>query len=316
MNPPSVKSLSRTAGRPLRVGVVGSGYWLRVLSELMRRAGIDHEAVDWVRRSDKVRWVLKRGWRRFDVIQLMGGMDWRLGTVLGLAGAPAIIHWLGSDVMHLRASAQRGWRGRLHWRCAHQWTMAHMADSSLLVEELRQMGIEASVVRLLPTRIEAAVEPLPPRPTVLSYWFDGLDRRNFYGGPIVFQLAREFPNLEFRILEATGKDEEAMPNVRFLGHRDDPTQYYREATVLIRIPEHDSVSAMVLEMLARGRYVIYNKRVEGCHFASNLDEARAALSDIVTRTEPNSVGAEMVRRDFSLEAEVRALGEFYARLGH
>ena len=313
MNPLPSKPLVRCSG-PLRVGVIGSGYWLRVVGELLRRAGVQREMLDLTRRPDKVGWVLKRGWRRFDVIHMVGGMDWRLWTVLGLAGIPVVTHWLGSDVIHLRTSGQRGWRGRLHRRCAYRWATAHLADSAMLVEELRQMGIEASVVRLLPGRIEAAVEALPARPSVLSYWFDGLARRNFYGGAIVLQLAREFPDIEFRILEATGKGEETIANVRFLGHHDDPTPFYSESSVLIRIPEHDSVSAMVLEMLARGRYVIYNKRLDGCHFASNLVEARAALADIVTRTEPNMPGAEMVRRDFSLEAEVRALGEFYARL--
>ena len=303
------------------VGVVGSGYWPEVVGELLRRAGIRNEVVDISKRRYRLYWVLSGAWRRYDVIHMVGGFDWRLGTVLEFCGAAVVVHWIGSDVLRLRSPRKFEWDRRFRRRFAQRSPRAHLADSPLLVEELREIGIKASVVRLLPRWIEAAVEPLPSKPAVLSYWFDGRaryaikkeTRRDFYGGDIVLQLAREFPDIEFRILQATGKDERATRNVTFLGHQNDPTPYYRDTSAVIRIPKHDSISAIVLEMLARGRYAIYNTPLEGCHFASNLDEARTALADILTKAEPNKVGAEMVKRDFSLQAEAQALKEFYSR---
>lgn len=83
------------------------------------------------------------------------------------------------------------------------------------------------------------------------------------------------------------------------------------SSTLIRIPEHDSLSAMVLEMLARGRHVIYNKVVEGCSYASNLAEACEALRGIQSQREPNQAGARYVRKNFSLQKEAAVLAGVY-----
>ncbi len=297
-----------------RVGVVGSGYWLRVLGMLFRRAELAHDLVDLGPRSAKVAWVLRRGWRRFDVIHLIGGLDWRLHTVLGMAGRRVVVHWIGSDVMSLRNASDRGWPGRLQCRCAYGYTAAHIADSPDLTTELRHLGIEATVVRLLPERIEAEVQPLPRKFTVLSYWFDSPERRDFYGGDVVLQLAGEFPQVEFRVLQATGVGEVPPPNLTFLGYQRDMERVYAESSALIRLPKHDSMSAMVLEMLARGRYVIYNKPMEGCHYATGLDTARTALRELMTRSEPNTAGAAMVSREYSVAREVESLAGFYGGL--
>jgi glycosyltransferase involved in cell wall biosynthesis len=187
-----------------------------------------------------------------------------------------------------------------------------MADSPALATELAQMDIHAPVVRLLPLAIEADVEPLPPAFTILSFWWDG--RRDFYGGHIVLELAREMPDVQFLIAGATGAGESPSPNVQFLGFQDDLSQTYRRSSLLIRLPEHDSLSAMVLEMLARGRYVIYNRSVDGCHLAADIAQVRSAIQDIRTKPQPNEQGARAVREQFSLDREASCLGQAYDRI--
>lgn len=80
------------------------------------------------------------------------------------------------------------------------------------------------------------------------------------------------------------------------------------------MPEHDSLSAMVLEMLSRGRYVIYNQDLTGCHHATDFEEARAALYALRGQHEPNHGGARFVRENFSLTAEGAALAEYYTAI--
>jgi len=294
----------KTGSSP-HVAVMGMWNWLETGAELLRRAGIAHEIVDLRSKRDLAKWVLRGRWRRFDFVYHILGVTWRHALACRLLRKPVLWHWCGSDTLFLRRSS--GWRGKINRLGAYKWAAGHVVDSPELAEELRGMGIEAEVVRLLPRHIEADVEPLPQRCTVLSYWSDG--QRDFYKGDVIMKLAEEFPQHEFRILMATGRGEHAPPNVKFLGYRTDMPQVYSEATVLIRLPEHDSLSAMVLEMLARGRYVIYNKQLEGCHYAEDFVEARRALEEISRLHEPNVSGARMVKERFSLDREAAKLAE-------
>ena len=157
------------------------------------------------------------------------------------------------------------------------------------------------MIRLLPERIEATVEPLPETFTVLSYWVE--NRKAFYGGDIVMQLAQDMPEVRFLILGAREDEYSTLPNVTLLGWQDKLESFYNQSSVLIRLPEHDSLSAMVLEMLARGRYAIYNQKMSGCHFARDYAEAKAALEQIQSLCTPNHEGARSIRENFSVGAE-------------
>ena len=128
------------------------------------------------------------------------------------------------------------------------------------------------------------------------------------------RLARDFPEIEFNILKATASDESTPQNLHLLGPRDDMEAVYRNSTVLIRIPEHDSLSAMVLEVLARGRYVIYNKQFPNCHFASDYDSAKIALQEIMKLTVPNTKGAEFIKENFSPAKEAEKLKQILCNL--
>jgi len=285
---------------------MGMWNWLETAAELLRRAGISHEVVDLRTKRDLLRWILQGQWRRFDLVYHIGGINWQHGLACRLLCKPVLWHWCGSDVLALKES--RGWRGVINHFAAYRWAVGHLADSPELAEELQEISIRSHVVRLLPKFIEADVEPLPEKFTVLSYW--GNNRRDFYGGDIVLKLAEEFPQFEFRILMATGEGEEvSLPNVKFLGYRKDMPRIYSESSVLIRLPKHDSLAKMPLEMLARGRYVIYNKKVPGCHFARNLTEARRALLEISQLRDPNIAGARMVKERFSLDKEAAKLAD-------
>ena len=262
-----------------------------------------------------LKWALKGHWRRFDVIHLANGIwEWKAALILMLVPRPIIWHWIGTDILNFQRNSQKSWKGFILRLAAYRRAKAHLADSPELAEELRKLGIKAQVVRLLPKQIEAEIEPLPQKFSVLSFWWDG--RRDFYGGDIVFELAKEFPDIKFRVVGTTGEGEKAPPNVEFLGFQKDLSKIYGQSSVFIRIPEHDSVSAMVLEMLARGRYVIYNKKLQGCHFANGVSEARKAFKHIIKKTTPNTKGSEMVREYFSLDKEAAKLNQIYANLFH
>jgi glycosyltransferase involved in cell wall biosynthesis len=311
----NIAESSKTSLQEFRIDVMGSPYWVQVVCNLLKRAGLCAEAVDPHGRFALLKWAVKGQWRRFDVIHLTSGIwEWKAALVLMLVPRPIIWHWIGTDLISFQRNSQNGWKGFILRLAAYRRAKAHLADSPELAEELGKLGIKADVVRLLPKQIEAEVEPLPEEFAALSYWSDG--RRNFYGGDIVFELAKEFPNIKFRVVGTTGKNEKVSPNIEFLGFQKDLSKIYSMSSVLIRIPEHDSMSAMVLEMLARGRYVIYNKKLQGCHFANGVSEVRNVFKHIMKKTTPNMDGAEMVREHFSLDKEATKLNQIYASLFH
>lgn len=310
----STAANSKKSVRTFRVAVMGTVYWLEVMAELLSRAGVTCEVVDIHSKEAAVSWMLRCKWRHFDAIHHIYGPNWWWGTSMAILRKPIIWHWIGTDVLdfHRKRDTHRDWQSALTRRAAYQWACAHLADSPDLAEELQKLGIQARVVRLLPKLIEADIEPLPQKFSVLSYW--GPNRKDFYRGQIVLQLAEEFPDIEFKIINATGEGEPAPPNVRFLKFQKDVRSIYNQSSVLIRLPLHDSLSAMVLEMLARGRYVIYSKRLPGVHFATSLAEARKALYEIRQKAEPNRCGSQMVRERFSLNKEAQKLSEIYGNL--
>ncbi len=291
-----------------RILVTGAiPYWNRVTARLLQRAGISYDILDRYDFIKIIGWALTGRFRRYDYIyQVCAINNWIVSLLMMLLRKPFIIHWIGTDVLSFSSEkASKGWRNRITRTLVYSRTKLHIADSKYLLDELRQLGIDASVVCLFPERIEADAMPLPKKFTVLSYWPNYA--KDYFAAETVYRLARDFPETEFQILKATGDRTISLGNLKFLGPRDDMEKVYAQASVLIRLPKHDSLSAMVLEMLARGRYVIYNKDFPYCHQAGGYDDAKKALVDIMKLPEPNYKGSQFVRENFSVSEESRKL---------
>lgn len=218
-------------------------------------------------------------------------------------GLPVFLHWIGTDVLTLDRA-----RGEYYRHVAR----AHYADSLTLIEELRSFGIDAHLFRLLPARIDAEILPMPTKPAVLAYWPAG--RRKFYGGEILDGLATAFPTVQFYVCGSAGDGEPQSPNVTYLGYVADVEPLYRNCSILLRLPEHDSLSAMVLEMLARGRWVIYKSEFPHTERAHDLSTACEAMRRCLGRAGCNERGHAYVREHFSPAAEARRVGVVYRAL--
>ncbi len=222
-----------------------------------------------------------------------------------------VLHWIGTDVVQLRDYLSLSKRLPAFYG---ELIDIHLADSPSLQQELQELGILSQVVRLLPQTVEAEVQPLPEQPAVLAYWSDE-SRAEFYGGSFILSLARNLPNIPFYIVgSGRGKMVDAPSNVTFLGDVSDMDEVYRKTTVFVRFIQHDSLSAMVLEALARGRYVLYSKPFPHTTMLLGLQDGLAALQKAFSATTPNTEGAEYVRENFSWRAEISKLKEIYGRL--
>lgn len=282
-------------------------YWNKVTGAMLKRVGFDVDILNSKDAISVLKWLVTFKWRNCDLVyQVSGTNSWFVSLFMALLGKQFIIHWIGTDVASFsNGKASRGWRKYITSLISYKRAEAHISDSEYLLDELKELNIEAPIVRLLPALVEAEPVALPEKFSVVSYWDEST--RDFYRADIIFALAREFPEVEFKILKATGDKKQSAPNVKFLGFQSDMDTAYKNASVLIRIPEHDSLSTMVLEMLARGRYAIYNKRLTGCHYAHDFRFAKEALAEIIDLNAINTEGAEFVKEHYSPAKETEKL---------
>jgi len=228
-------------------GIVIQGnvlHWQPVLLNIMRIAGFTADTLPtFRRRGESTLWLFSRQSRPYGIIYRLGGCPTGYCFLTRLRGKHIISHWLGTDVMRyhgkLNPIKKLGIRVRRHL------VDLELADSESVQEELRAVGIETKLLRLLPQTIVAEVTALPEQATVLSYWSD--ERFDFYGGSIFLALAKAFPEVKFLVALASGEGLTGIPaNVEFLGLVDEMSEIYQKCTCLIRIPRHDGLSAMVL----------------------------------------------------------------------
>lgn len=208
---------------------------------------------------------------------------------------PVIVLWAGTDILTAKRDPQL-------LELIKRYRFINVSDGPWLVDELRELGIESKYVPV--TAIEPAplIAPLPERFSVLTYLPE--PRRSFYGEKLVYSIARELPEVPFRVVGRGGRNPVAPPNVEFLGHIHHMPRAIDESSVLLRLPEHDGKSMLVLENLARGRHVVWNYDFPGVHHAERAGDAACILRELVKqhqqgKLEPNIVGYQYVATRFT-----------------
>ena len=170
--------------------------------------------------------------------------------------AVKVFYWLGTDVLNTTEDLAAG---KLRQRCYAQAKKdSHLADATWLVEELQRIGIEALPKTItLPEMIAADTLELPVSFSVLTYIPDS--RYRFYGGDCIYEASRNLPDIRFDVVGGSGVwVSKHLPNLFFHGWQSDMTSFYRNATVLVRLMQHDGTGLTAVEALSLGRHVIYS----------------------------------------------------------
>jgi len=235
----------------------------------------------------------------------------RLLTLAKKMKKKVVVHWIGTDVLELRDYITLN-------KCVPKFLLdvpdIHLADSPSLQDELAKLGISTKVIRLLPRIVDADVEPLPNKPAVLAY-FSGESRQEFYGCNYTLSLARGLPDIPFYIVgSGKGKLSDIPANVSFLGEVKNIESVYKQITAFVRFIEHDSLSAMVLESLARGKYVFYSRPFPHTTMLTSIQKGVTALKKALSANTPNWEGATYVRENFSWRQEIQKLKDIYTKL--
>lgn len=279
-----------------RAIVMGFDYYANVLARLVN----EHSDVWTIEafKSNRVGTVRAlAAMRNADAFISFGGPgpNAALAAAARRRNVPVIVIWAGSDV--LKASETPS---DLH--VIKQDGYVHLSDGPWLVEELRGLGLEAEYLPVTAVSPGDPPVPLPEQFSVLTYLPE--PRRAFYGEALVYRVARAFPDVPFTVVGHGGVSPEAPPNVRFAGYVRDMQHRLDGAVVLLRQPEHDGKSMLVLEALARARHVVWNYEFPHVHRAEGFEAVCAALAALQRShaegtLEPNLEGRAFALREFA-----------------
>jgi hypothetical protein len=122
------------------------------------------------------------------------------------------------------------------------------------------------------------------------------------------------PHVNFEIIGGYCGDVSAQ-NVSYHGWIDDIGPMIEKATVIVRPTRHDGMPLMVLEALARGRYVVWSHPLEGAFEARNADDIVDYLSKlhdahVQGNLQINEPGLRAVEQSFSPAAVTQSVEEF------
>lgn len=208
---------------------------------------------------------------------------------------PVFVFWAGSDVVTLLERPDDAQTLRTK-------NLTHLAAAPWLVEELKTVQIPADFVPA--AGVTPPAEPQPFGDTFRVVTYLPQLRADFYGAQEVYAVARALSDVPFVVTGSNnGTDPRAPQNVSFSGHLDDVTSVLDASVALLRMPQHDGLSTMVLQALSRGRYVLWIHKIPGVTVIKALDDVIASLRSLKerhkARTLPsNSAGINFVASHF------------------
>ena len=251
----------------------------QTIVEILKAEGIDAEPIKFSIRKlfsnikyDKVILTILYGKKSRLIIILLQTLLWRL------CGREIIRFWVGTDVVH----ALENKKMRFMFKIFDKMADLNITQAPWFVEELKRIGIKSKFIPVSIPKIKRNhIEPLPKKLTILSYLPEA--RHEFYGSKIVIRLAKEFPEIRFIIVANDGENLPELKNVEYLVWVTNMDKIYDQTSILLRMPEHDGLSGMVFDALARRRYVIRSVRVPGCYYAENYEDVKKYVNAILKR---------------------------------
>jgi len=212
---------------------------------------------------------------------------------------PVVMNWVGTDVSDAVKAVKENRHIELYRRKA-----IHFCEVSWIRDELAEIGVNAEIVNFV--SFDRQFEPQPfagERLQVLSYMRDA--KAKFYGIEAFLELAQKFPDADFTIAGATAEKYQPLPaNVRALGWVENMGELFDRMHVCVRFPEHDGLSAFVLEALARGKQVLYKYPFEQCIYCpdeATLEKGMEAIAHLFKQKmlPVNEDGMKLIREEFS-----------------
>lgn len=318
---------------PISVCLLGQPYWAKTLEDSLNASGRANVSAFRPRLGSRHALSDLRKIFSADVLVRMG---FRPGarSVRGRAfdtfwaalrllnpSASAVFYWLGTDVLNTADDLNRGkLRRRCYFRAKQDY---HLADAPWLVEELAQIGITALPKTVtLPSIAHGEPSELPAEFSVLTYIPDA--RPHFYGGNSIYQAAQRLPEIRFDVVGGRGGwVPQHLPNLTFHGWQKDMMPFYRNATVLVRLVQHDGTGLTAVEGLSLARHVIYSFPLPYTLRASwdDVETLIATLHNLFEQHQlgslcPNSAGKAYAEQHFDHHTRMEDLISYFVEIAN
>ncbi len=202
-----------------------------------------------------------------------GNYFWAKASFAKLIGKKVITHWIGTDVLNA-TSGEVGYLG-------HPFIDHHFVCYEPLKNELQSIGIESTVLPIVPFNMDLSIDKMPDTHSVMIYMPD--NKLDHYGYNDLRYVFESFPDVIFHIVANYGKGLEKYNNVIAHGWLDKNAmeKLYKEISIVIRFIKHDGLSMSVIEGLMKGKKVIWNNQYYGVIYADSKEAICSELKKIL-----------------------------------
>lgn len=249
--------------------------------------------------------IAKVDWKQYDVL-------WNIGTFLSMnvdilyeivkkknPQIKIVSHWVGTDLLQLHQfTANR----EKCLRCILQDIDLHVTDNRNFQKEFYELTkLDAEYVPLIPEH-PLTLKPLPEKFAVACYAYH--PRLEFYRFATVIDTATKFPDVDFYFFRLKG--ESPIKNVHYLGWVKDEKkmEMLEKCSVALSIPQHGSLSVLVIELLQMGRRAITSEPYPYCLQAQNPEHIMKLLSELKDKVSPDEEASKFYQEEYSLKRQL------------
>lgn len=245
-----------------------------------------------------------------------------------------ITHWIGTDA---QIATQNLVKKKYHKKAFYWYwnnlvkkktrnnSMVNLATASWLQDELNSIGISSTYFPI--TYVNRKKFDIPetlPDKEYDFYSYVPSNRFDFYGGSIIINLAKKFPNYKFVItqpdLEKSKADgsNEMPPNILFLKKvsYSKLNEIYLKTKCFLRLTPHDGLSQAVLESLYFKHQVFWTYKFAYVNnvVRNNFETLSEAIDNGIQNWKPNEEGHNYVKNYHSLQYCIQQFNEVVENL--
>lgn len=209
--------------------------------------------------------------------------------------AKKVIHWIGSDIWQMQQMDLANRKILLAW--FRNNIDEHFCEADFTRKELKELGVEAKVVRLPPRWLYEYDEKLPEKFTVACYW--PTNNKDFYMPKFVQEIAALCPEFDFKFYgdnNLIGK----KGNIEYVGYISDMEKFIKSCSAIMRFTIHDGLPISVLEFILAGRNAICSVPVKYATHAQTSSPAVVAQAlRQLAKMPANKKGSAYWRKELS-----------------
>jgi len=262
-------------------------------AKAVAREGAEYRFVSDLSKIDLPRWISDIRWADTIVFQDYDGPSDYVIRQLALAtvlGRPIVRKWSGTDALRCTTDT----RFQTQARRLNSIVAVNLTEAEHTREELAESGIKLKVT---PPNLDASpvLRADEYKPLALLTYLPSM-RPEFYGSRQVRYAAERNPDICFVIVADDTHALSDLPNVKSLGWIDDMESIWPQVGGLLRLTEHDGLPRMLLDAMARGKYVLFSRPMQGTWHVTDNATLDAALHAFKTAKTINQQGLEAAQR--------------------